>query len=95
MRRSSHNDAQTSQVRPAAGTRPHGDRATAEKPPTSVHPMEPEDAGSLKQAGARQNDALGTNADGQGRDQAKRHPATPAGQHATGSFTGGRGRKTA
>lgn len=49
--------------------------------------MEPQDIGSLEQGGARQSDALGMNVDGEGKGQAKRHPETPAGQHATGSFT--------
>ncbi|HEX4038705.1 MAG TPA: hypothetical protein VHX37_11660 [Acidobacteriaceae bacterium] len=75
-----------SHVRPAPGTRAHADKATAQKPETSVHPIEPAGAGSLAQGGQRQNDALGMNVEG--KIQAQPHPETPAGQHATGSFTG-------
>lgn len=93
MPRSSKKEAPTAQVRPAAGSREHADKATAQKPETSVHPIEPEDVSSLERGGDRQNEALGKNVDGEGKGDAKRHPETPAGQHATGSFTGAEGRR--
>jgi hypothetical protein len=54
-------------------------------PPTSVQPVEPEDA---KQTGGDphlQKRVLAENVEGGALEQ---HPESPAGQHATGSFTG-------
>jgi hypothetical protein len=102
-RKESHDSkSNESHVHPAPGSQEHENKASAQKPATSVHPVEPEDAKSMAQGGSRQNDALAQNIDGAGKDQgaatdqAKPHPETPAGQHATGSFTGNkRDRKTA
>jgi hypothetical protein len=72
------------------------------QPQTSVHPVEPEDP---KETGTSdsQKSALHLNVGrqqdaghaGQPGHQAEEHPATPAGQHATGSFTDKRPRKSA
>ncbi|HEY1810611.1 MAG TPA: hypothetical protein VGG42_18765 [Acidobacteriaceae bacterium] len=85
----------------APGTRTHDEKASARQPQTSVHPVEPEDP---KATGTSQSqkDALDLNVGrhqevgnaGEPGHQAEEHPATPAGQHATGSFTG-KNRKTA
>jgi hypothetical protein len=95
-RSSSDTKSHDSHVHPAPGSQAHENEAGAQKPETSVHPVEPEDMKSVAQDSARQNEALRQNVDGEGKGQAKQHPETPAGQHATGSFTGDkRGRKTA
>lgn len=91
-------DAKThgSHVHPAPGSRADEDPSRAEKPATSVHPAEPGNAGAVPQGGSRQNEVLGGNVDGGGKGDAQPHPETPAGQHATGSFTGEKGgRKSA
>jgi len=54
-----------------------------QKPATSVHPIEPDDAKLANHS--QQNHVLSQNADA---GQNQQHPETPAGQHATGSFTG-------
>ncbi|HEX3661301.1 MAG TPA: hypothetical protein VHU89_07705 [Acidobacteriaceae bacterium] len=87
---------------PAPGTRAHNEKAAAQQPQTSVHPVEPEDP---KATGTSQSQkrALDLNvgrqreADNAGHPghQAEEHPATPAGQHATGSFTDRKSSKTA
>lgn len=56
---------------------------------TSVHPteppVEPEDAQITGTSRSLQRRVLGLNVNG--HHAAEEHPATPAGQHATGSFT--------
>jgi hypothetical protein len=54
--------------------------------PTSVQPVEPEDAYLTGVSRSLQRRLLGLNVDG-ARGQAKPHPEAAAGQHATGSFT--------
>ncbi len=93
---SSNANSRDSHVHPAPGSAAHEDKASAQKPETSVHPVEPEDTKSMAKGGDRQNEVLGQNVDGKGKGDAQPHPETPAGQHATGSFTGDKGgRKSA
>ena len=61
-------------------------QAPAQKSATSVNPTEPEDKKATGTSGALQNEVLRHNFKG---GQAQQHPATPAGQHATGSFPTG------
>ena len=65
--------------------------APAQKPSTSVHPVEPSTDPHHGQAAlnneSQQRD-LRTNTE---THQGEQHPATPAGQHATGSFPSGSG----
>jgi hypothetical protein len=61
------------------------EKASTQKPETSVHPVEPQDPQAAGAAHAQQRSVLRHNVDGQ---QAQPHPETTAGQHATGSFTG-------
>ena len=88
---------------PDPGSQAHSDKAPAQQPQTSVHPVEPEDpkatGSSRSQKHAldlnvgHQNDAGHAGHPGH---QAEEHPAMPAGQHATGSFTDKKsGRKSA
>jgi len=93
MAHSSDEKTHGSHVHPAPGSRAHEDQSHAEKPATSVHPAEPGDADSVPQGTSRQNEVLGGNVDGAGKGDAQPHPETPAGQHATGSFTGEKGRR--
>lgn len=86
---------------PAPGASAHENKASSHQPQTSVHPVEPEDP-KTSTSRSRQSDALGLNVDGAERGhegqpghQAEEHPATPPGQHATGSFTEKKGRKSA
>jgi hypothetical protein len=58
----------------------------AQKSATSVNPTEPEDKKATGTSGALQNEVLRHNFRG---GQAQPHPATTAGQHATGSFPTG------
>ncbi|MFZ0273844.1 MAG: hypothetical protein WB524_16070 [Acidobacteriaceae bacterium] len=67
------------------------EKASAQKPETSVHPVEPEDPKTTGAGHARQRRVLGLNV-GEG-GHAQQHPETTAGQHATGSFTGGTEKK--
>ena len=53
--------------------------------------VEPEDARVTGTTRSLQRRVLGLNVDG---GQAQQHPETPAGQHATGSFTGDKGTKS-
>ncbi|MGA8532037.1 MAG: hypothetical protein WB622_20100 [Acidobacteriaceae bacterium] len=87
---------------PAPGKRAHDDKASAQQPQTSVHPVEPEDpkATSTSDSQKRALDLnVGRHSDaghgGHPGHQAEEHPATPAGQHATGSFTDKNRRKSA
>lgn len=74
-----------SENHPAPGSRSDEQKADAEQPSPSVHPVEPEDAHVTGTSRSLQRRVLGLNVnDG----QAKQHPQTPAGQHATGSFSG-------
>jgi len=67
---------------------PHEEvRAARSQAPTSVQPVEPEDAYLTGVSRSLQRRLLGLNVDG-ARRQAKPHPEVAAGQHATGSFTG-------
>jgi hypothetical protein len=54
---------------------------------TSVQPTEPQDARVTGASRSLQRPLLGLNVE---RGQNQEHPETPAGQHATGSFTGGK-----
>jgi hypothetical protein len=54
--------------------------------PTSVQPVEPEDAYLTGVSRSLQRRLLGLNVEG-ARPQARTHPEAVAGQHATGSFT--------
>jgi hypothetical protein len=59
--------------------------------PTGVQPVEPDDASRSGDHHAEQHEHLRRNV---AEGQAQRHPETPAGQHATGSFTGRTGKGT-
>jgi hypothetical protein len=63
------------------------EKASAHKPETSVHPHEPDDP-KVTGPSQSQRGVLSQNADA---GQNRQHPDTPAGQHATGSFTGNPG----
>lgn len=74
-------------------SRAHNEKASAQQPENSVHPVEPEDP-KVVGSSQTQKRVLAGNVDGQQRGragqpghQAEEHPATTAGQHATGSFT--------
>jgi hypothetical protein len=56
--------------------------------PTQVQPVEPEDASRAGDRYEQQKEQLQKNVV---HGQTQRHPETPAGQHATGSFTGATG----
>jgi len=71
--------------RPGPGSRSHQEKAEAQQPSPSVHPVEPEDAQLTGTSRSLQRRVLGLNVED---GQAQEHPETPAGQHATGSFTG-------
>lgn len=66
---------------------PQSPAQSAQKPATSVHPVEPEDKKATGASQRQQRKVLQMNV-GQGGN-AQQHPATPAGQHATGSFPTG------
>ena len=77
--------------RSAPGSHAHQDQASAQQAPSSVHPVEPEDAYLTGTSRSLQRRVLGLNVDGQ---QSQEHPESAPAQHATGSFTGsGSGRK--
>jgi hypothetical protein len=65
-------------------------QSPAEQAETSVHGIEPEDKRAAGTTGTRQRETLHQNVGG---GQAQQHPETPAGQHATGSFSDGKGKK--
>ncbi len=76
------------------GSQAHNNQDSARQPQTSVHPVEPEDpkaTGTSHSQKRALNLNVGRHQDtgqaGQPGHQAEEHPATPAGQHATGSFT--------
>jgi len=71
--------------RPGPGSRSREEKAEAQQPSPSVHPVEPEDAQLTGTSRSLQRRVLGLNVED---GQAQEHPETPAGQHATGSFTG-------
>jgi hypothetical protein len=56
--------------------------------PTQVQPVQPEDASATGDQHDQQREHLKRNVT---EGQTQRHPETPAGQHATGSFTGATG----
>jgi len=64
---------------------PKPDDAAALGASTSVQPIEPEDAYLTGGKRSLQRRVLGLNVDDD-HGQAQRNPATPGGQHATGSF---------
>lgn len=68
---------------PASGS--NQEKAEAQQPSPSVHPIEPEDAYLTGTSRSLQRRVLGLNVED---GQAQEHPETPAGQHATGSFAG-------
>lgn len=78
----------------AAGNAPGSDkteRAAGAKheSPAGVQPVETEDPRQVGGGRAQQHETLKHNvAGGAQGGQGQRHPDTPAGQHATGSFTG-------
>lgn len=55
--------------------------------PTAVQPVEPEQTNLTGAGKTQQREHLQENVEGD-EGQAQRHPDLPAGQHATGSFTG-------
>jgi hypothetical protein len=59
-------------------------RADKHQPPTGVQPVEPEDPALTGGGHSSQKDALEHNVK---HGHARQHPESPAGQHATGSFT--------
>ena len=63
------------------------DRQTTAKheAPAGVQSVETEDPHQVGAGRAQQHESLKQNVEG---GQGQRHPETPAGQHATGSFTG-------
>ena len=76
--------------RPAQESRLHQDQATAQQAPSSVHPIEPEDAYLTGTSRSLQRRVLGLNVDG---GQSKPHPDQVPAQHATGSYTDGGSRR--
>ena len=74
---------QGTESRPAASPQPPA--AAPQEAPTGVQPVEP--ANSQPAGKDQQSHALKLNVEGSA-GQGQRHPDTPAGQHATGSFTG-------
>lgn len=69
----------------APGTGSHEEKAQERQASPSVHPVEPDDAQITGTSRSLQRRVLGLNVED---GQAQEHPETPAGQHATGSFTG-------
>jgi hypothetical protein len=67
----------------AATDKTHQDPAN-HHPPTGVQPLESEDPKAPGKSQHAQHHALKENTEGHA---AERHPETPPGQHATGSFT--------
>ncbi len=65
---------------------PNKKQTASQKAATSVNTTEPVDKKATGTSGALQNEVLRHNFRG---GQAQQHPATPAGQHATGSFPAG------
>lgn len=86
-----------SRHRAASGERSHEDQASAQQPAPSVHPIEAEDAYLTGASRSLQRRVLGLNVaspmnsarPGEPGGQAQPHPEQVAGQHATGSHTGG------
>lgn len=68
---------------PDADDRSRTTTADGQIAPLSVQQVEPEDAKLTGVSRSLQRRLLGLNIEG---GAAKKHPATPAGQHATGSF---------
>lgn len=62
-------------------------RANKHEAPAGVQPVEPEDPSLTGGSGSSQRELLEHNVR---RGHAQQHPESPAGQHATGSFTGKR-----
>jgi len=60
--------------------------APSQKPATSVNPIQPQDQRATGANGAMKAKVLRYNTEA---GHARRHPETPAGQHATGSFPTG------
>lgn len=83
------NSSESEDRRNPAGVRPQSGQS-ANQSGTSVHPTEPpaepEDAKITGTSRSLQRRVLGLNVED--HHAAEEHPATPAGQHATGSFTG-------
>jgi len=76
---------------PQSSSLPQQEQPPDQKPPTSVHPLDTEDHATGTN-GPNQNETLRHNVES---GQAHQHPETPAGQHATGSFTTGAEAKNA
>jgi len=95
MPRSSAAKAETqpgSHSRPAPESAQHEEETSAKQPPSSVNPVEPEDAHVTGTSRSLQRRVLGLNVEGK---QAHGHPENPPAQHATGSFTGSETRRKA
>lgn len=102
MPRSSKVQPQSGSLHRAAPGEPsHEDKASAQQPAPSVHPIEAEDAYLTGASRSLQRRVLGLNVanpmhssrPGEPGGQAQPHPEQVAGQHATGSNTGGSGRR--
>jgi hypothetical protein len=79
--------AASAQVKPDATEEP---RASKQQPPAGVQPVEAEDAQLTGTTHPQQREILKDNIPREEKpvpSQAERHPETPAGIHATGSFT--------
>ncbi|MGA7884746.1 MAG: hypothetical protein WCA44_03315 [Acidobacteriaceae bacterium] len=87
--------------RAAPDERSQEDKASEQQPAPSVHPIEAEDAYLTGASRSLQRRVLGLNVaspmhrarPGEAGGQAQPHPEQVAGQHATGSNTGGSGRR--
>jgi hypothetical protein len=84
MQRHSTSHAKT-QSKPHAAEKRDEPRAGKHEAPAGVQTVEPEDPASTGCGPSSQKELLEHNIRG---GHAQQHPATPAGQHATGSFTG-------
>lgn len=71
--------------RPTPDSRSHQEQATTQQAPSSVHPVEPEDAYLTGTSRSLQRRVLGLNVNGGGQSQP--HPQQVPGQHATGSYS--------
>jgi hypothetical protein len=79
-----HTEPEQHPSKAKTGAIKHDPPAGKQEPPTSVQPIEPEDPRQTGSSKPAQRELLEQNVrDGQARE----HPETVAGQHATGSFT--------
>ncbi|MGC2300575.1 MAG: hypothetical protein WA476_17335 [Acidobacteriaceae bacterium] len=82
-RSSSAKDHAGSPTTPSTNSRAQEEKASAQQAATSVHAIEPEDPKLTGRSQQREVLIQGTEG-----GHAEAHPESPAGQHATGSFTG-------